>query len=79
MSDLQAEDAVRRSMERLAAQDVPLNSASVPDAGRELLLGEGASHSDAQERIQKAIDEMTKRGELMSSSNPWVGWSLTGQ
>jgi len=77
MSDPQAENAIRRSMNGLAVQNRLLNSATVPEAALECLLGDGASRDDAQERIYGAIGEMERRGELKASTEPCVDCSLT--
>jgi pyridoxine 5'-phosphate synthase PdxJ len=77
MSDQQAENAIRKAMNSLAAQNRPRNSATVPEAANECLLGDGASRDHSPERIQGAIGEMERRGELKASTDPWSDWSLT--
>lgn len=77
MPDPQAENAIRSSMKSLAAQGIPLNRQTVPDAAREALLTTGASKTNVPERIDAAIVEMVKRGELTAPSEPWVDWSST--
>ena len=77
ISDPQAENAIRRTMNSLAVQNRPRNSATVPEAAIECLLGDGASRDDAQECIYRAIGEMERRGKLKTSTEAWVDWSLT--
>ena len=71
MSDLEAENAIRESMEDLAALSQPLNYITVPEAAIRRLDTAGFP-----DRIHRAIDAMVKRGVLVAPQEPWGKWYL---
>jgi len=72
MNGLEAENAVRESMEDLAALNQPLNHITVHEAAIRRL--DTAAFPD---RIHRAIDAMVKRGVLVAPHDPWGKWYLT--
>lgn len=71
MKDLDAEKAIRESMEDLASLRQPLNHITVPEAAIRRL--DTAAFPD---RIHRAIDAMVRRGVLVAPQEPSGKWFL---
>ena len=71
MIDLQAENAIRESMENLAALNQPLNYITVPEAAIRRL-----DTAAVPDRIHRAIEAMVKRGVLVAPQEAWGKWYL---
>ena len=71
MHDLEAEKAIRESMEHLSACNQPLNYITVPEAAIYRLYTPAFP-----DRIRLAIDAMVKRGVLVAPQEPWEKWYL---
>ena len=80
--DKLAEAAVKEAIQALAANGKRPHSRSVPPEARQLLLRKGrgrVSASDAERRVQQAIERLKERKEIKAPAAPYNDWALLRQ
>jgi hypothetical protein len=80
--DKLAEASVKEAIQALVANGKRANSYSVPPEARQLLRQKGrgrVSQSDAEKRVQQAIERLKERKEIRAPKAPYNDWALTGR
>jgi hypothetical protein len=80
--DKLAEAAVKDAIRQLEANGKRPSSRTVPAEARSLLLQKGRKRlgeSDAERRVQKAIDRLKERKEIKAPTAPNNDWALVGR
>ena len=77
--DKLAEVAVKEAIAALVAGGKRANSGSVPSEAQRLLKSKGrarVSETDAQRRVQQAIERLKERKEIKAPTAPYNDWAL---
>lgn len=79
--DRVAEEAVKQAIKDLLERGARPSSKSVPREARKVLLSKGrnrVSETDAEKRVQQAIERLKQRKEIKAPSAPYTDWAVIG-